>query len=313
MHSKVSVIIPVYKTEKFLKKCLESVLNQTYSNLEVIVINDGSPDNSAKVIQAFTDPRLIYLEKENTGVGNTRNIGIAKSTGDYLMFVDSDDYLELNTIELLVNKATQDKCDLIVFDMFIETTRQIELHTKQFTDTSLKDNPALITEINLGPCNKLYHKSLFKDKTNRFIENLKFEDAPVVVHSLRDAKKIGLVSTCLYHYVIQKTGETITRDARVLDILKICQIIDTKIKDYSYINRTNLMVKILMPYLKNSRFIKDRKLRNKLIKEIFAYLKTIDKNWRNCSYLKTESFRKRILLTNELLLSTASLIYAKLK
>ena len=97
--NKVSIIVPIYNEEKNLKKCIESLINQTYKNLEIILINYGSTDNSKKVIDSYKDKRIVAIHKKNTGIGDTRNTGINKSTGEYIMFVDSDDYIELNCVD----------------------------------------------------------------------------------------------------------------------------------------------------------------------------------------------------------------------
>ena len=112
---KVSIIVPVYNAEKFIDKCIQSLINQTYQNIEIILSNDGSKDNSLKKIKDWEKkyPDKIKCEShKNQGVGMTRNKGIALATGDYLTFVDSDDYLDDNFIETLVNNI--DDCDIIV-------------------------------------------------------------------------------------------------------------------------------------------------------------------------------------------------------
>lgn len=303
---KVSIIVPIYNAEKWLKRCIDSLVNQTYKNLEIILINDGSKDKSKEIIKSYNDSRIIFIDKENSGVGSTRNLGIDKSSGDYLMFVDSDDYIEPNCVKKLVNKAVKDKCDLVICNYYLETSKTIEIKFNSFKDGSLKENPNIITDINLGPCNKIYHKSLFKNTDNRFIIGLKYEDAPVVVQALRDAKKIGFIDECLMHYVIQKTGETITRDSRIFDIISICAIIEKKLEKCDYIDKTNLMVKILIPYLKNSRFIPNKKLRYEFIDAIYLYLKRIDRKWSKCPYLKQESFLKRMIITHKALIKLTS-------
>ncbi len=303
MKNKVSIIVPIYNAFDYIQICVDSLIKQTYQNLEIILLNDGSTDNTDSKLKKIKDKRIKYVNKSNTGVGDTRNLGIAMATGDYLMFVDSDDYLELDTVEKLVNKAISDKCDLVVMDMMLEIKKPTPLLIPHFEDTNLKETPELLTTINLGPCNKLYHKDLFKDKNNRFMVGLKYEDAPVVVQVLRDAKKIGHIPEALYHYVIKNTGETINRDERVLDIIKICKVINNKLEGYTYLSKTDLMVKILSPYLKNSRFILDKNIRNKLIDEVYNYLKLIDKKWRSCNYLKNnEAYLKRIIITHKFLL-----------
>ena len=108
MKKDITIIVPIYNSEKYLKKCIDSLVNQTKKELEIILINDGSTDNSEKIIKEYKDDRIKYIKNENQGIGITRNEGIAKAQGKYLMFIDSDDYLEKNTCELLFNKAEKD-------------------------------------------------------------------------------------------------------------------------------------------------------------------------------------------------------------
>ena len=94
---KISVIVPVYNVEKYLKQCLDSIVNQTYKNLEIIIVNDGTKDNSMKIVEEYLqDKRIKVINKENGGLSSARNIGIKEATGDYISFIDSDDYISLN-------------------------------------------------------------------------------------------------------------------------------------------------------------------------------------------------------------------------
>ena len=95
----ISIIVPIYNTEKYLNKCIDSIINQTKKELEILLINDGSTDNSEKIIKTYKDKRIKYFKNKNQGIGKTRNFGIEKATGKYLMFLDSDDYLEKNACE----------------------------------------------------------------------------------------------------------------------------------------------------------------------------------------------------------------------
>ena len=167
----------------------------------------------------------------------------------------------------------------------------------------------MITKINLAPWNKIYKKELFRNKDNRFSVNLKYEDVPFVIQAIIDAKKIGFVPECLFHYVLTKNSETFTRNKRIFDILKICNIIEDKLKIYNYIAKTELIVRILSYYLKNSRFLRDKTLRNDLIDAIFDYLNNLDKNWKKCSIIKANSFIKRTIITNKSLLKLTGCIY----
>lgn len=290
--AKVSLIVPIYNTEKYLKKCITSLVEQTLDDIEIILINDGSTDNSEKIVKSFKDKRIKYISKNNEGIGKTRNLGIEKATAEYLAFVDSDDYLCKDFCEKMYNKAKKDKCDLVICDFYKDEDILKEINFISFKDTNLKKMPELINYINLGPCNKLYKKDLFKNKDNRFIENLKYEDAPFVIRMLISANKIGKVDKCLTNYVIHDKSETTVRDERIYDILKIVEIM---VKDLEKENHpknyvTNLITMILLDYNIQQRYIKSKKERNKFIDKVFIYLNEIDHNWKKCEYLKTFSF-----------------------
>lgn len=114
MEKLVSIIIPVYNVQEYLRKCLDSVINQTYKNLEIIIVNDGSTDNSFSICKEYAkkDPRIILLSQENRGLSNARNTGIKKISGNYIYFVDSDDWLRLDAIEESIALAIEYDADL---------------------------------------------------------------------------------------------------------------------------------------------------------------------------------------------------------
>ena len=116
MTEKITVIVPVYNVEHYLEKCLDSLINQTYKNLEIIVINDGSTDNSGEICQEYAqkDNRIVYIEKENGGLSDARNVGLDKMTGSYVTFIDSDDWVELDYVEILYKKIIEYQADIAV-------------------------------------------------------------------------------------------------------------------------------------------------------------------------------------------------------
>ena len=113
MNNKVSIIVPIYNAEKWLEKCINSIIKQLYHNIEILLVNDGSTDKSLEICQKFAkkDNRIIIIDKPNEGVSKSRNIGIEKATGEYIKFVDSDDWLEENTCEELVELIEKEKTD----------------------------------------------------------------------------------------------------------------------------------------------------------------------------------------------------------
>lgn len=301
--TKVSLIVPIYNSQNYLEKCIKSLISQTLEDIQIILINDGSTDNSEKIIKSFDDERIVYISKNNEGIGKTRNLGIDKATGEFLAFVDSDDYLNEHFCEYMYQKAVNDDCDLVVCDFFEDRNTLVGIKFKDFKDTNLRETPELINYINLGPCNKLYKKSLFDDKSNRFEENLKYEDAPFVVKMLVSANRIGKVNDYLTYYVIHSNSETTIRDKRMYDILEITDIIvnDLKKVDYPNDSLVSLAVMILTDYTIQQRYISDLKYRHDFINKAFKYLNNLDPKWRKCSYLKRFPSLKKYVKTSELL------------
>ena len=146
----ISIIIPIYNAEKYLKKCIDSLVEQTKKELEFILINDGSTDDTEKIIKSYKDKRIKYFKNKNQGIGKTRNFGIEKATGKYIMFLDSDDYLEPDSCEFLYNTAEKEKSDLVICDFYkvYENNKIEEIKLPKFKPTTLKKRPNLLLDIN---------------------------------------------------------------------------------------------------------------------------------------------------------------------
>lgn len=309
---KISIIVPVYNVEAYLKKCIDSLINQTLKEIEIILINDGSTDKSMDIIKSYTDTRIVFIDKNNTGIGSTRNLGIEKAKGQYLSFIDADDYVSEYFCERMYQKAKESNCDIVICDYYKDGSEYNLIKINSFADTSLKDNPNLINDINLGPCNKIFKRILFNNKENRFIENLKYEDAPLICKLLCKAKKIGKLDEPLHYYVIHKKSQTTIHDNRIFDILKITDKIFNILNQYSYLKvpTVNLIVMILTDYIIQQRYIRPFKMQSKFIDEAFDYLNMIDKNWKKCDYLKKISLSKRVVKTNKILTKLYCKLYA---
>lgn len=300
----ISIIVPIYNAEKYLNKCIESLINQTKKELEFILINDGSTDNSEKIIKSYKDKRIKYFKNENQGIGKTRNFGIEKATGKYIMFVDSDDYIDKNMAKLMFDKAFSNSLDMVVCDYYkVINNENIEEKLPSFKQTTLKNSPNLLCDINLSPWNKIYKTSLIKDNNIKFVENLKYEDAPFVIEALDKANKVGKVNKCLNYYVIHGNSETTVRDKRVFDILKIIDKIRKYFKDKYYIKESldKLTVRIITNYTIQQRVQKDKKIGMQFIEESFKYLKREIPDYKNNKYYQNRSLLKRIIEKNKIL------------
>lgn len=202
----ISIIVPVYNTNRNLEKCVNSLINQTYNNLQIILINDGSTDSSLQICQHYAqqDCRVLVLDKDNGGVSSARNLGIENAAGDYISFVDSDDWLELHTYEYLIYKILEHNTDAAMFEYFIDYNdgRSI-IHEHTGFDEIISGEQAImatISPVNRFAWSKLFAKYLIKDI--RFDCRIAIgEDTLFSCMVLRNAKRVYYSNTPLYHYL----------------------------------------------------------------------------------------------------------------
>ena len=303
MKSDISIIVPIYNAEKFINKCVDSLLNQTKKELEIILINDGSTDNTEKLLKLYKDKRIKLFSNPNQGIGKTRNFGISKATSKYIMFCDSDDYYEPNMCELMYKEIEENDLDLVICDFYKEYDNgKIEPERiPTFAYTTLAEKPSLIRTVNLAPWNKIYKKELLTKNNIYFEENLKYEDTPFVAKALDCAKKIGKIDKCLNHYIIHEQSETTVRDKRCFDIIKIIDIIRTYFKDKKYIKEDldKLTVRIITNYTVQQRVQQDKEVGMEFIDEAFAYLKKEVPDYKKNKYYEERSFFKRLIEKNK--------------
>ena len=219
---KVSIIIPVYNVEKYIRRCLNSLVNQTLSDIEIIVVNDGTPDNSQTIIDEYVKKypnKVISIIKENGGQGSARNLGLEKATGEYIGYVDSDDYVELNMYEELYNKAKESNSDIIVCGNNLQS-ENYELISKDDVET----------EFLLGKMavwNKLYKRKILIDNKIKFRSKVWYEDLDFTMKVYFSSKKISYVDNHLYNYLLRE-GSTMNND-NIIRNLELIQAFDSLI------------------------------------------------------------------------------------
>lgn len=220
-YKKISVIMPVYNVEKYIGRAIDSVLSQDYRNLELIVVNDGSTDNSAKIAERYSarDNRLRVVNKKNGGLSDSRNLGISHASGDYLIFIDSDDYWALNMLKPLVSFAESSNLDVALFgyiadfyDSRDELTRSVHtVEPAKIIDKKIARSAASIQHKQLlgYAWNKLYRTSLLRDNHLLFEKGLSYiEDILFNENVYRRAERIGFHAEAGYHYS-QRHRETL--------------------------------------------------------------------------------------------------------
>lgn len=281
MKQLVSIIVPVFNVEKYLSRCVISLLNQTYSNVEIILVDDGSTDNSGRICDEFANSHstVFSIHKKNGGLSSARNTGIEICHGDYVSFVDSDDYIEHNMIEVMlrscvVNGSLLSCCGR--FDIYeYMGTKQIGLCPKRNETIDSKEAIRRLlrwNNLDSSSCDKMFHKSLFDDV--RFPEGRISEDVAVMYKIFSKSKKISLVSMPLYNYCHRNNSITTSSfNYNKLDIMKNVEEIQAFIanncpdltNDFLYFKCTEYShLLFLLSFVEK----KPKSVVNKLIKEI---------------------------------------------
>ena len=289
--TKVSVIIPVYNAEPYLRKCLDSVLGQSLKDIEVIAVNDGSKDNSLAILREYEEKHenLIVIDNVvNKGIGYSRNICLDKASGEYITYVDSDDYIDHEMLEKFYDFAKADDLDFITGNMYLDKPEGlIETKYRSFETGTLEEKPEILTMVSFGPCDKMFRTKIIKEHDIRFEEQLKYEDLPFVAKAMKYSK-CGFLPGCYYYYVIHDSSQTTTLTRKNFDIFKILKIVNDYygFKPYAELEGINAMNVVWQTFL--LRDTKDTKLRNEFISKGFDFLDINFPNWRKNKYFRRD-------------------------
>ncbi|WP_394121299.1 glycosyltransferase family 2 protein [Planococcus donghaensis] len=202
MPSLISIIVPVYQSEKTLDRCLESIIRQTYSNIEVILVNDGSNDTSGEIcdIYALKDTRIKVIHKNNMGVSSARNTGLKEAKGSYIQFVDSDDWLNKDSCEIMVKEITEQNVDMLICGLNITKNGKL-LRTPHLPRAHVKPSIYFkdfkyIYSVFASPCNKIYKKELVGYFNHQISAG---EDLLFNLEYIKNTNVVGCIEDCLYN------------------------------------------------------------------------------------------------------------------
>ena len=322
---KISVIVPVYNTGKYLSKCLNSILNQTLKEIEVIVVNDGSKDDSQEIIDEFVskDSRLVSIQKENGGLSDARNAGIDKAKGEFIAFVDSDDYIDLAMLEKMYELAERDESEIVLCDLV-----KVNENGKEFRDLPqspqlpekiiLVEDFTIFGEMSCFACNKIFKKALFEN--HRFRKGIHFEDIELIPKLVLDSSIISKINEPFYKYFERQDSITKTHTEKGLDMF----VAVNEVTNYFYQSKYNTFATELKrfqiiqgyySYLAYLAYVKDKNLKRKMLNVLNDFLKAnnltkkelknykrFDKNYLNSLPLKKRFFYYIALINPQLLL-----------
>lgn len=324
MKKAISVIIPVYNTEKYLDKCLSSIINQTFKDIEIFIVDDGSIDNSHEICRKYAniDNRIVLIRQSNQGQGFARNKALLKSNGEYIFFLDSDDYLELDAFELLYNEAINKNSDLVMlgWEKKDEQTNSILYKCPQINLIAINDKkdrvPYIFSSITAAPWTALIKRDLIMDNY-LFFPNVFHEDVYVVPKIYYFAKNISFVNKVLYNYLERKNATTNTFTMKhaigIGGVLTdwINFLIKEKIYEQFYIDIIKRYI-IYLDYAKRqANMFSEKAEKNKILKYIthienninqdfmkstaldpnFIFSKNINSLYRHIQYLKKYKYK----------------------
>lgn len=294
---KVSVIVPIYNVEKYLEKCINSLLSQTLEDIQIILVNDGSKDNSGNIAREYeknNKNRIIYVEKENGGLSDARNYGLKYATGDFVAFLDSDDYIEKNAYEEMYNKAIEENADYVECDFIWEFPNKIRVD-KQYP---YKNKKEMLSFVRVVAWNKLIKSQLITDNNLEFPKGLRYEDVEFTYKLIPFVNKFAYVDKPFIHYVQREGSIANVQNERTAEIFTV---LDNVIEFYKKNNiyeeyrdelEYNYARYLLCSSLKRMCKIKDKTIREKLLTESWERLNLNFPNWKENVILKTVNIGK---------------------
>lgn len=294
---KISVIIPVYKSENYLEKCFDSILGQTLGDIEIVVVNDGSPDNSQQIIDRYKEnyPGVFKtFIQENKGQAAARNFGLQHAVGEFIAFVDSDDYVETNAYKTSYSYAKENDLDIVCFGMYeVKGEDRVPVDYRYVT---IDDSKLGYILNEASPCNKIIKRSIFADNDLRFTEKRIYEDLELIPQLALYTDKIGYVNECLYNYVIHQ-GSTMrqeTYNPKLACIFDVANTLKEKFFDTDY--RTELEFLYIEHLLHSAvlRFLKYEEGK-KDIEKISDLMKDTFPKWRNNKYYKMQHWKYKVM------------------
>lgn len=290
---KVSLIVTVYNLENYIEKCIKSIMTQTFSEYEVLLVDDGSTDNSREIIESLikSDSRFVYIYKDNGGVASARNLGLEKANGEYICFIDGDDYLESNYLLELYNGVSSKNVSFSICGI----KRKYATHEtyNEITDSIVKQcrYPAL--------WNKMIKKELFNKFGLKFVENIQYEDLLLGTEIYLASESFAVVNKPLYNYVQHENSRIRENTDSIFDIYHVCNEIESFAKKNEEFEKNSTVefvniYHVLIGTCYRASFHKA--FSRKIIKEIYKYVNDKYPNWNDNEFLKELPFSFKFFL-----------------
>lgn len=287
----VSVIVPVYNVEKYLEKCLNSLVNQTLENIEIIIVNDGTKDNSEEIIKKFIEKypqKIVYLKKENGGLSDARNFGIPYAKGEYIAFLDSDDYVEKDIYKEMYELAKKENSDMVECDFLWEYPDK----TREDIGQVYNGKKEMLEKVRVVAWNKLIRRSIIEKAQIQFPKGLRYEDVEFTYKLIPYLNKVSFLKKPYIHYIQRENSIINVQNERTKEIFTVLDNVityytennfyDEYKEELEYVYTRFLLCSSLLRMVK----INDKDIRKNMIKTTWENLNTKFPNWKNNEILK---------------------------
>ncbi|MBP2114403.1 glycosyltransferase [Paenibacillus silagei] len=254
----VSIIVPIYNVEQYLVRCLKSLVNQTYKNIEIILVDDGSPDNCGDICDEYSkrDNRVKVVHKKNGGLSDARNSGLKIAQGEFVLFVDSDDFIELDAVEKLLAYANENRLDVVCGNAYrikdANSSKYIMIggtsNNKVMTGEQYLVDCIKYKKFSVAVWTRMYRRDLIQNNNIYFTRGLLHEDENWTPKLLLAAERVGYLNYSFYNYLIRDNSITQTGDKRkhVADVIKTCVELEL---EYNKLNINRVNKRVLKDYL----------------------------------------------------------------
>lgn len=301
----VSIVVPIYNVEKYLEKCVQSIQAQTYENLEIILVDDGSPDMCGSMCDAYArqDDRIKVLHKKNGGLSDARNEGTKLATGKYLLFVDSDDFIELDLIQKTVESAEKYQSDIVLFDhKRLDPDGTIEINSMtgipENQRFSLQEYPKIMME-SISACNKLFLREFYVKSKIQFPVGHYYEDLGSSPKYLLAAENLSYVKEPFYNYAIRE-GSIMSATKEEKNYQDRCKMVESVTKYYreenaydQYLSELEYLA-LFHAYFIPAKEILFRKGDRSYIEKFREFVKAQYPGYKNNKYLKEMSGKEKL-------------------
>jgi len=298
---KVSVIVPFYNVEQYIEKCLDTLVNQTLNEIEIILVNDGSKDRSIDIVKKYLESypeKIVYLEKENGGLSDARNYAIPYAKGEYIAFLDSDDYVEENMYNDMYEKAKQENSCMVECDFYWEYPNK----RKQDIGIEYKEKKEMLQNVRVVAWNKLIKKEILEKTQITFPKGYRYEDVEFTYKLIPYLEKVSFSRKPYVHYVQRQGSISNSQNERTKEIFEVLDHVIEYYKEKKlYEEYQEVLEYIYARYafcssLKRISKIQDKDIKKKLLKRTWENVNSKFPNWKKNSILKKNKSMKDLYL-----------------